>query len=353
MAENKNKVVLVEIGGSHDECLLTQMIALTKNGKEVILIATPEVIERNPGFPNYVSRMIEVVKHKSKRKVAAEVWAHIKKLDPQLVVFNTAQGGTVRNICLKARFSKIEFAGIIHTTRKFQGSFTQKVINSKIKKYLLLSEYLHATIEAPKGIKTSWFYPIDFYHTDKKIHKTAQVQVAIIGGVEKRRKDLTGFMEILKNLKRTNVQFVFLGKTESYAEEVIELRELVINRKLDDQVRLFNYFLPQEDFDAELKITDIILPLVHPDTPSADEYFRNQISGAMSVSFGYNIPMMIHKAYEHIEEMKEASIYYDLDNFYEQLEAAILYREAKSEHIKNAYKPEDQQDRYFSFLFPN
>jgi hypothetical protein len=352
MAENK--VILVEIGGSHDECLLTQMIALHNNGKQVILIATPEVIDRNPHFDQYLSEAVLVKKKdKGKGEVARLVWLKIKQREPELVVFNTAQGGTVRNVCVMALASNIPFAGIIHTTRKLEGSFTQRLINWKIKKYLLLSEFLHRKVTPPGKVKTDYFYPIEFYKGNQTLEKEKPVQIGIIGGVERRRKDLDGFIQMLKNLKRDDVQFVFIGKSDAEHDDVKDFNHLLAAEELEDKVRLFSHFLSQDEFDAHLRNTDLILPLVHPNTPSADQYFKNQISGAANVAFGYHIPMLIHKAYGHIEEMNAGSTYYELDSFNEQLDDAIRRRNEKAERLKELYKAEEQQGRYFEFLFPN
>ena len=107
----------------------------------------------------------------------------------------------------------------------------------------------------------------------------------------------------------------WLGKSNKNAQEVVNFVNLLKNENLENKVTLFDSFVSQELFDSHLKQTDLILPLVHPDTPSADQYFRNQIAGAMSVSFAYKKPMLIHKAYSHIEEMNTASFYYDFNDF--------------------------------------
>jgi len=94
------------------------------------------------------------------------------------------------------------------------------------------------------------------------------------------------------------------------------------------------------------------LPLVHPNTPSADQYFRNQISGAMTVSFGYKVPMMIHREYEFIEEMREASFYYEQETFSQDVEKALNIVEVKMAEMRKhlPYSSEEQERRYADFL---
>ena len=66
----------------------------------------------------------------------------------------------------------VEFIGIIHTIRKFQGSFTQKLIHRKNRKYLLLSDFLLDKITTPKKLKVESFYPLDYPKFNLKITKT-------------------------------------------------------------------------------------------------------------------------------------------------------------------------------------
>lgn len=350
MAIQGNKIVLVEVGGSHDECLLTQLLALETLGYSVKLICTENIKERNPHFIPYIDEWQVVDAGQSKGQQASAIWKGIKEWDPEKVVFNTSQGGVIRNVAMKALFSKIEFIGIIHTTRKFEGSFTQKLINLKIKKYLLLSEFLHSKISHPKRIKTSYFYPIDYPGQDVIFDSFDEQQIAILGGVESRRKDLEGFIEILKKLE-TKLTFVFLGKSDNSKDEVNEFRATLEKEGLLDYVRLYDQFVKHSEFNKVIRESALILPLVHPDTPSADQYFKNQISGAANVAFGYRVPLLIHKAYAHVTDMQDCAVYYDGDNFEVAYKAALKTRAELIRNIEAKYDFKEQQNRYIKFLF--
>ena len=230
MKSTKNTVpetiALLEIGGSHDECLYSQLFALKSVNKKVLLICTAELKERNPHFDAFVDDYFIVAFTKSKLKnlgVIKQIFRHMKTQKVSKSVLNTAQGGNIRNLCLLALFSKIEFIGIIHTTRKFQGSFTQKIINRKIKKYFLLSHFLLSKVTAPKGIELDYFYPIRFWNqsTERKQHD--KLNITIIGGVENRRKDLDGFLTMIRSVNQ-NVHFTFLGKSDPGNADVINFK---------------------------------------------------------------------------------------------------------------------------------
>lgn len=348
----KKRIALIEIGGSHDECLLTQMHAIHARGHEILLITTPEVVDRNPAFASYTNEVFTLdIAGMSNKVQVRKVWNQLKLSEIELSVLNTAQGKVVRDLCLKALFSKIEFVGVIHTTRMFTESFTQKIIHRKIKKYFLLSEYLKEKVSPQKGLALEHFYALRFPKSDVP-QERGNKQVVIIGGVEERRKDLHGFLEIVKRLDDQKIRFVFLGKSDPEKPEVELFLNAIKKAGLQDRITTYDHFVSQEEFDKVVRSSDLILPLVHPETPSADQYFRNQISGAMTVSFGYKVPMMIHKEYGHIEEMHTAAFYYRLETFPQDLENALVNAEKASEEMQQhlPYSTEEQERRYADFL---
>lgn len=347
-------IALIEIGGSHDECLLSQMHAIKSTGRKVLLITFAEILERNPEFNNYIDDKLFVDMSGSKverSKEVSRIWKKLKASKCEKAVLNTAEGNLVRLLCLKAFFHKIEFIGIVHNTRKFEKSFTQSIINKKIKKYLMLSENLLQSISPPKNLKVDYFYPIRYSSKAKTIEKTTRTAV-IIGGVERRRKDLDGFVQIAEQAKEANVKFVFLGKSDESLEDVQWFLNEIKERGLTGLIKTYDHFVAQDEFDAQIQNADLILPIVHPDTKSAEEYFKSRISGAMSVSFGYKIPMMIHEAYSHINEMNAASFYYNMDNFGSEISKALESIEEKKAIMKSyeAYNVEFQEKRYLDFL---
>jgi hypothetical protein len=350
-----NTIALLEIGGSHDECLLSQMHAIKSTGRKILLITFTEILERNPEFNNYIDDTLFVDMSGSKRERAKEVsriWKKIKASKCEKVVLNTAEGNLIRFLCLKALFSKIEFIGIVHSTRKFERSFTQSIINKKVKKYFLLSENLLSSISPPAKIKVDYFYPLRFPKIDVVLEKK-QKTIVIIGGVERRRKDMDGFVEIAQQVERDDVQFIFLGKSDPTLEDVKDFQAAVTDKGLKDKVKTYDHFVSQSDFIAQIQNADLILPIVHPNTRSAEEYFKSRISGAMSVSFGYKIPMMLHQGYAEIEEMKVASFYYNMENFGKKLDQALDNIETKrAEMLAHPnYRVEFQEEKYLDFLF--
>lgn len=312
------RVAILEIGGSHDECILSQLIGLKNAGAWVVFCGTKQMFEKNSQFQQYVDAFHEVVLPKSTigdffEMVRLNKWFVKNNID--CVIANTAQGGHVRNLCITAS-SKVKFFGIIHTIKMLNGSFTQRLISKKIKTYFVLNDTLKKYVGEKNGLKIYSFYPLDYPQTSTTAHKKVEneFRIAVIGGVENRRKDLNGFIELAKTTPQ-NVHFYFLGKSNPDLEEVKQFTHQLTTNALTNRVHLFSDFVSEEDFDACLQSTDGILPLVHPDTPSADEYFSRQISGAINIAFSYKIPMMIHQHYRDWEDFRYGVTFYDLGNF--------------------------------------
>lgn len=341
-----NRIALIEIGGSHDECLLTQMRAIHNRGFDILLITSQAIVERNPAFEEYVSEvfLVDVQQHKSEIK---KVWSKLKSSGVQKAIINTAQGNAVRSLCLKALFHPIEFIGVIHTTRMFTESFTQKIISLKIKKYFLLSEFLMHSVKAPRGIKLDYFYPIAFPSSPVLVEKRTRI-ACVVGGVESRRKDLEGFFQIVEAAPE-DMCFIFVGKSDPKKEEVQAFLKRLKEGGLTDRVVTFDAFVPQHEFDSLVQQADFVLPLIHPNTASADQYFKNQIPGAMCVAMGYKKPMLIHEAYKNWEELRPAAIYYNLKSIGEQLNVSNSELEAIREQMEIAFDVKNQEERYAKF----
>jgi len=296
----KTACAIVEIGGSHDECILSQLVALKATGSVITLVCTPEIRKRNPFFEPYVDHWKEL--NFSGRgwtdfKLMWQLNRFFKQQRITHVILNTAQGAHIRNLCITAS-RKINFIGIVHTLKKFQGSGTQRIINRKIKKYFVLNNYFKARIEPPKGIQIEAFYPLRFpASTIEQPKAEGEFWITIIGGVENRRKDLTGSLSLMKACAHLPIKFIFLGKSDPAREEVQTFKAALKEHGLEQRVVLMDDFVPFDIFDSFLRKTDLIWPMVHPKTPSSSEYLSNQISGAMNVAFGYQIPLLVHEKY--------------------------------------------------------
>lgn len=336
----QKRVAIVEIGGSHDECILSQVMGLKAEGAWVVFCGSKAIYEKNSLFAQYFDAFHEVV---LPRTMLGDVRAmrNLNKWFVQeniaVVVCNTAQGGHIRNLSLSAN-RKIQFVGIIHTIKMLQGSFTQKLISTKIKRYFVLNDTLLQKVGKVPGLSIESFYPLNYPRFENQVQKPAgEFWIAVIGGVENRRKDLLGFVEMAKQTG-DNVQFYFLGKSDAQKQEVIAFKTVLEENNLSKRVHLFDSFLSEQELDSYLSAVDGIFPLVHPNTPSADEYFSRQISGGINIAFSYKIPMMIHENYADWEDFQQGVVFYNLTNFTEQF-LVFQHRHADlAEQLKLCHK---------------
>lgn len=350
-----DRVALVEFGGSHDECMHSQIHALKNKGCEVFVVTTREMLERNPFWKEWAHEVKVIAFTRKKRADFALIMGlnrYFTENSINKVVLNTAQGGHVRNLCLFAA-RKVEFFGIIHTIRKLQGSFTQKLINKKIKKYLLLSDDLLAKTDIPKGLTVKSFYPVYYPQFGEEVPKGKQeTWIMIAGGVEERRKDLKGFVTMLKNLEEKQVKFIFLGKSTAESEEFESFRKELEQIGKIGRVQFFFEFVSAGLFDAYLKKSDFLLPLIHPGTKSAEQYITNQISGMFNLAYSYKIPLLIHESYSELPDFESSAFFYNPGNFGERLGEALAGRASKIREMQavEKWKLSYQEAAYCNFL---
>lgn len=345
------KVLLLEAASSHDECLYTQWEALKSAGVEVELAVDEQVANRI----QISDAQVHIVRTRasSNRDIVQAVSQLIREAKPDVVVFNTAQGRFVRDLALRFLFHKVRFVGIIHTTRKFKGSFTQKIINLKIKDYLFLARFLLDQCKPNSSLRMDYFYPLYFPGARQAKAAFPSKRIAIIGGVEERRKDLNALLDMMQQEGSTDVHFVFLGRTDRSKPEVQRFCERLDELELSSRVRLFDAFISHELFNQELAQVDYILPLVHPGTPSAEQYFSNQIPGAMNVALAFTIPLLIEESYRQISELQDAAFYYKVEEFgllLEKLSAEQHEQKVAQMKANPLYQTEVQRSRYLSFL---
>lgn len=366
------RIALIEFDSSHDECLLTQVKALKKYGCWVLLVTNEIIKNRNQHLKPLVDEWIDIDfrgsnNHRNGLKGAAigdamiirRLMRKLKEEKIDRVVFNTAQGGHVRNACLFSLFRKIEFVGIVHTVRKFQGSFTQKVISLKIKKYFVLGEFLKEQIpliSTPLNRRNSRrvesFYPLDFPDKLENLQVEGHTHISLIGSVEKRRKDLDGFISLIQQCD-SSVTFSFLGKADPTNNEVIEFKKNLEAINCLDRVEFYEKFVNSETISQILRKTTAILPLIHPHTPSSEEYFRHQISGSMNIALGYKIPLLLHESYRKIGELNTASCYYEVDKFLDVINQLRQDNSSIRESIRSTkkYRAEYQHKTFLDFIF--
>lgn len=344
-------IAVIEFGGSHDECQLGQVLGLKHAGAKVFWCTNQKIVDRNPYLRSLVDE-IKIVEFQHKAipdlKTVFSINKWFKQKNIQKVVFNTAQGGNVRNLCLLPN-KNIEFYGIVHTIRLLRSSATQNIISKKIKHYFLLNDTLKEKLGPKEGFIIDTYYPLSFPPFEAKpIKPKGEIWLTVIGGIEFRKRDLTGFLNFAEKAPKT-CKFIFLGKSDLNLADVAYFNEEIKQRGLTEKITTFTDFVDQKTFNDYIASTDFILPLIHPEAPCAKEYFEVLISGAINTAFGYHIPMMIHEGYKHWEDFHHGVQFYNLTDWNEQLKLAIEQRDELVQQMKNNPKLQaDYQNQRFA-----
>jgi len=351
------KVAIVEFGLSHDECILTQLKSFVEHNDEVVLCCQHKLWERNPFFHSFVSSQISFIEKKSwflNFITLIKLKRRLKKIGVKKIIFNTAQGGLVRDFTMISS-KKTELIGVLHTIKKLDKSFTQKIITRKIKKYLFLNDTLLVRAKKNKNIRLGVFYPLDFPEEQKEIFKAkSEIWIVIPGELEQRRKDLFGSAPLMASLykQNPNVRFIFLGKSDLLKEDVCGFIDLANKNGFKDAIMLFEDFVDVKTFISYITKADFLWPMVHPNSMSADQYFVNQISGTINLSFSYNIPLLIHQKYSNWDDFKEYAVLYTLNDFSSIIDRSIPNRQGIAEKMaaNKKFVPKNQRKQYYDFI---
>jgi len=156
-------------------------------------------------------------------------------------------------------------------------------------------------------------------YSSSKIHKPEdEFWVCIPGRVEQKRRD---YKALLNNLEKTslskNVKIILLGKIDD--KLVDELKSSLIKLNLVNQIIVFDDFITNDIFYSYLKMSDLVLPLIHPENIWFKKYFKTQISGSYNMAFTYRIPMLCEESFSGYEDFKDTSFFYKPEDLIEKI----------------------------------
>lgn len=308
----KKTIALLELGGSHVECLYAQVLFLQPT-HEVHVICNRHL------WPE-LAHMEGISGHQlhdtggSRRQVIAQVKKYLKAHHIQYLVINTTEISLVRDLVLRLLFSRINITGIVHNARKLNNSFTmRKMTGLKVKKFFVLNDALLAHIHAAKGTAVSSFYPVFFPHTGKPLPKQeGECWVGVPGSIDGSRRDYTTLLEqIHTHGLPPDMKIIFLGGFYPERDPDIAARLNALPPDLRQQLVTFGpELVPQPVFDSWMRQTDVLLPLLHPGVHKFPEYLTTRISGAYNLSFGYQVPLLMEQSFSTWGDLAQHALFY-------------------------------------------
>lgn len=322
------RVALIEIGGSHDECLYSQCLFLQGHA-EVTLVVTRDLLDRIA----LCRHLVDSVTVLSFDSVEAFSWLNIWRLRNYLcsqrfdqVIFNTAQG-RIKKLFVLPLPRRTRMLGVIHNTRKFRGSVGQWLISRYVRRYWVLNESLLPSVSSMKTLRFAPCYPIYFpvLALASGIRKpSGETWIGVPGEVTRQRRDYSTLLESLLQWGiGSPIRFILLGRIPH--DERKWLNQLFAEYPaLTDHVTCFDCFVPVPLFHAYLAVCDAIMPLIHPSVPSFADYLHHKVTGAFNIAFAYRKPLILERSFRHVHDFQDPStVFYTAeamdDKFFRQL----------------------------------
>lgn len=350
MSDSK-KIALVEMGGSHDECLYAQILYLKSAGHHVTLICNFSL----KANIDYFDGLDEV--HFIELRSGLKQWIDLRIIRKILVrgkfdriVFNTAQGNVLKNLFLLPKPKGARRFGVIHNLRKLEKSHSQKVITRNLEGYFVLNDYLldqmSDTIKHQVDLHPLYtvFYPN--YPSRKLDKEPNEVWVCIPGQVELSRRDYETLFESIEKFGiKDHIKLLFLGRCEHADGDGSYVKKRISELSIESNIILWDSFIDTDEFYGMLKASDYILPLIHPEHESYALY-EYQISGSFNLAFGFKKPLLMESSFSSYKDFKDTSVFYKTN----ELMDIINKQKSPSSTVYYSNKKWDFEELKKSFL---
>ncbi|MEI8280552.1 MAG: hypothetical protein WCG87_12390 [Bacteroidota bacterium] len=355
------KAALIEIDGSHDECLYSQLLFLKKGNYHTTLICSENLRARVKDFDAADENIFFDFENTSEWQRLKLIWQirkYIVSHDIDTIIFNSTHGRTIRNLTLLPYPSGTRMAGTLHGINKLKGSLTQKIISKQIGNYYLLNDYLVENLKLVphKGLHFQSFYPIFFpkFGSEPQVSKNAhEIWIGIPGHIEYKRRDYETLVRSFAAMpQKPNYKFLLLGNGDHTHGNGTELRSLIEELGVSEHFIFWHGYMANDEFHARLKLCDAIMPLIHPINEDLKKYLNDQISGSYNLAFAYKKPLLMHRYFEKYADFQENALFYDMDNMGTVLaQFPILTEQQKGHFYQNPkWSLEYQAEKYLSLL---
>jgi hypothetical protein len=361
-----NKMALIELGGSHEENLYSQVLFLKKYGFQVHIILFEDHYRRIIAFPEVDTWKCYKKPHgwPAEWYLVFRLLIYLKRQGIRKAVLNTAEGNIVRKLSIAAG-SFTEFTGIIHLCSKLWTSRSQKIISRKVKKYFVLADFMQSNIDQTRtAVAIECFYPILFpsepdqeageQHEGEMNH---EYQICIPGAVDFAGRDYHSLLdEMLVKEVPEGVRFILLGRTTSDDGKALIAR--IREMGFEKYFTLFDDFIPHNQFYRILKNAWLVLPLLTPRCKDYTDYLKYKVTGSFNLAYGFQIPMLQHESFAGDRIIRETSVFYQDGNLLETVnqskenpEMLMTIRERMSSLPE--FRFESQAEKYIHFIYGN
>jgi len=346
------KIAIVEVSESHEECIYTQVSFLKDAGHSVSLFIHPKIEPETSYYKGILDNIsiinFDILKGLQKIKLEWKITQALKHFDK--IIFNTASSSkSVRNICLFLKLYKVEAIGIIHSVTKLNNSFTQRIISTKIKKYLALNDFLKVNITLKnQTLKLASFYPIFFPNTPKTNieSKKSNIWICIPGRVYFNRRDYDFLTQkLLEKAPLKNIKFIILGNINT--NDGILFKEFILKHNLKNSFIFFEGFIKNSDYYNYIYNSDYIMPILQ----TKDEvYLKDKITGTFNLAFGYKKPLLCNAFYKSFTDLAENGLFYTDSTFHKVIASLTTKPQPKNSYQSAKWSYNYQKNKYLNFV---
>jgi len=303
-------VLLLEMGGSHIECMYSYLHLFKVKNHQVHLACNQKLIALFPEQDQLDGLLILKDKFSFIEQIKAFflIRNYIKKNNITHLIINTCELKIIRNLFLFLP-KKINCTGLVHNAKKLEKSVTfTKLLSIKMKKYLVLGDFLLKNIQPFHQFQVQSFYPIYFPKaTNSNVQKPDDAfWICIPGGASHERRDYLLLIESLSKISLPiQIQFIFLGKY--YLNEVVD-KSTTESDWWKNHIITFNEEVPYDIFHQYIQQSDFILPLIKMENDTM--YGLARISGSFNLGLGYKKPFLLPENYQANTDLLPYSLYY-------------------------------------------
>jgi len=302
--------LIIELGGSHIECIYTFVHALKMKNSKVHLCCNLNLL---PLFPekNKVDGILEMPE---KFSLATQITCflsirnYIKKHEITHVVINTCELKIIRNLFYFLP-AKLNYTGQVHNSKKLEKSVTfTKILSKKMKKYFVLGDHLLKALKPDPIFLIQSIYPIYYpaFQANTIQKKQGEKWIVIPGGVAMERRDYLPLIDAIKDgVWPEEIKFVFLGKYYLNNHVNEDWKQTSWWKK---HIIHFEQGVPYDVFHNYIFLADLILPLIKLEGDTM--YGDGRISGSFNLALGYQKPMLLPESYNRNTDLSDFSLYY-------------------------------------------
>lgn len=307
-------IALIELGDFHAETLHSQVRFLQWGGFRVHLLVTTDL---EASLPPTGADVVEVLpslrRWRDRPRALWRLRRYLADHGLRRAVLNTAEGARVRDFCLGAGWG-VDVIGVVHNARKLVGgSVTQWWISRRVRRYLVLADYIVESLESAgyeEPVRS--FYPAFYPYRGgtPPARDPGTLRVCIPGNMRFQRRDYAGLREALSRGRvDERIRLLFLGDADR--DDGPRIRSLFEPWTERGICRFWRGFVEPRAFYEEVAACDLILPLIHPSTPLFENYLTYQISGTFPLAFAFARPMLLHAAFGSLEDFRSSSLFYE------------------------------------------